>query len=106
MAEEMDKELKALKADFAKLNAAVSDLADDVRALLAATLDEGEEKARTRAKEKLDDVKKRFEEVRGRSHEYAESTEARIVEHPFASLVTAFGIGFLLAKIMDIGQSR
>ena len=106
MAEELDKELEALKSDFAKLNQTVSDLANDVRAVLAATLDEGEEKARARTKEKLDDVKKRFEEVRGQSREYVASTEASIVEHPLASLATAFGIGFLLAKIMDIGQRR
>lgn len=106
MAEQRNTELETLKADFTRLNQTVSDLAKDVKTLVGATLQEGGERARTGARDALDEVKGKMQEARVYGRKYAESTEEQIAQHPLSSVGIAFGIGFLLAKIMDLGQRR
>jgi len=106
MAESIDRELQTLKDDFATLNQTVADLARDVKALLAATVREGEDKTRSNVHETIEGLKERMDQVRDRGQHYVDSTEQRISEHPFTSLLTAFGIGFILAKLMDLGHRR
>lgn len=106
MAEPIDKELQTLKADFATLNQTVADLAKDVKKLLQETVTEGKEKTRSSVHETVEELKERMDQMRDHGQRYVDETEQRISEHPFTSLLTAFGIGFILAKLMDMGQRR
>jgi ElaB/YqjD/DUF883 family membrane-anchored ribosome-binding protein len=106
MAESIDRELEALKADFATLNQTVADLARDVKALLSATVSEGEDKTRASVQETLQGLREKVGKAQDQGRRYVEGTEQRIGEHPFTSLLTAFGIGFIVAKLMDMGSRR
>lgn len=106
MADSIDKELQTLKTDFAALNQTVADLARDVKKLLQETATEGQKKTRTSVHETVEELKERMEQVRDQGQRYVDTTEQRISEHPFTSLLTAFGIGFIMAKLMDMGHRR
>ncbi|MCU0735592.1 MAG: hypothetical protein MUF20_08710 [Methylotetracoccus sp.] len=104
MAPTIDVELEKLKADFATLNQSVGDLARDVKALLATTLQGGEDKARASVRDTVEELKERLQESRGRGRRYVEAGEQQIGEHPYTALITAFGLGFIIAKLLDLGH--
>ena len=106
MASSTETELETLKADFAALNRTVSDLAQDIRTLLTAFVKDGEEKARSSVDDTVEGLKERLAEMRGRSRHYVDAAEQQIGQHPYTSLLTAFGIGFVLAKLLDLGRQR
>jgi ElaB/YqjD/DUF883 family membrane-anchored ribosome-binding protein len=95
-----------LKTDLAALNQTVVDLSQDVKGLLAALIKEGEEKAKSSLDDRLESLRKRFDEMRGRSQRYVGAAEEQIGEHPYTSLFGAFAIGFILAKLLSMGQQR
>jgi ElaB/YqjD/DUF883 family membrane-anchored ribosome-binding protein len=100
----LQNELETLKADVAKLRSDVGDLVNTLKAL-------GVEKA-SGAKASLDEeLEKRREELRdalkgakARGERAANAVEGEIAEHPMSSVMAAFGMGFLIAKLLDVGR--
>lgn len=100
----LQEELETLKADVAKLRSDVGDLLDILKSL-------GAEKVNN-AKDALDDeLEKRRQEIRdalagarARGERTAHAVEGEIAEHPLSSIMAAFGIGFLIAKLLDVGR--
>ncbi len=106
MASSTETELETLKADFAALNRTVSDLANDVRSLLAALVKDGEEKTRSSVHDSVEGLKQRLDDIRSGGQHYVDAAENQIGQHPYTSLLTAFGIGFIVAKLLDWGRPR
>jgi ElaB/YqjD/DUF883 family membrane-anchored ribosome-binding protein len=105
---EFQEELERLRSDFAALRTDVADLVDTLREL-------GIEKAegmRSSLEEELrsrrEELRRRVGDARTRSKRALEDTVEEIEEgigrHPLTSLFAAFGIGFVLAKCMDLGR--
>ncbi|WP_197408206.1 MULTISPECIES: DUF883 family protein [unclassified Guyparkeria] len=101
-------ELEAVKADLAQLRGDVSDLLKVVR-------EQSEERVRDRASKARDDVQSAFEEgmdtlnrgyrrVRDQGEQRVEDAEQMVGNHPLTSVVAAFGIGFVIAKLLDGGR--
>lgn len=101
-------ELEAVKADLAQLRGDVSDLLQAVR-------EQGQERVRDRATQARDDVQSAFEEgmdtlnrgyrrVRDQGERRAEEAEELVGNHPLTSVVAAFGIGFVIAKLLEGGR--
>ena len=100
----LQNELETLKADVAKLRSDVGELVDTLKALgvekvsgAKASLDEELEKRREELRDALKGVKARGERA-------ASAVEGEITEHPMSSVVAAFGMGFLIAKLLDVGR--
>ena len=105
---ESNAELEAVKADLAQLRGDVSDLLQAVR-------QQGEDRVRESAGQARDDVQAAFEEgmdtfnrgyrrVRDQGERQAEQAEEVVGNHPLTSVVAAFGIGFVIAKLLDGGR--
>jgi ElaB/YqjD/DUF883 family membrane-anchored ribosome-binding protein len=107
MAENMlQQELDTLKEDVAKLRT-------DVQSLTKALKDLGLEKVQgvrsTLAEEILaarGELQRRVGHARDYGRRAVDSLEEEIGEHPLPSLLGAFGIGFVLARLLDIGGRR
>ena len=100
----LHEEMETLKADVAKLRSDVGDLLDVLKALGAekvgdakATLDEQLERRREELRDALMGAKARGERAQ-------QAVEGEIADHPLSSVMAAFGMGFLIAKLLDVGR--
>lgn len=100
------KELDALKADIAQLR-------QDIGGLTSAVRDAASDKAqKTRAdtEERLrgawEDLEQKLNDVLEHGKTTLGDVETRVSEHPAGSLLMAFGAGFIIAKLLDMGGRR
>jgi ElaB/YqjD/DUF883 family membrane-anchored ribosome-binding protein len=106
MSESPKDDLNALREDFDKLREDVGKLTETLKQL---GLDRAHG-AQDRVNERLDEARERLRErvdtagQRGRA--YYDQVEGRVGEHPLGSLLTAFGVGFVIAKLLDLGGRR
>ncbi|QGT78445.1 DUF883 family protein [Guyparkeria halophila] len=101
-------ELEAVKADLAQLRGDVGDL-------LKAFKEQNEARVRDRAGQARDEVKAAFDEgmetlnrgyqqARQHGEKRVEEAEQLVGNHPLTSVVAAFGVGFVIAKLLDGGR--
>ena len=102
--DDVQAEVKRLKDDLGKLRGDVSSLVDVLREL-------GIEKANATKESLTEEMQKRREKVReaiNKARTVGESQiddiEENITSHPLSSLAMAFGIGFIIAKLLDGGR--
>lgn len=107
---ELQEELRRLRADL-------SNLQNDMAELVGTLRDLGVNKAEGMRSSVEDEIRNRREELRRRLNEArtgsrravedaVEGIEQGIGQHPLSSLITAFGLGFIIAKLMDLGGRR
>jgi ElaB/YqjD/DUF883 family membrane-anchored ribosome-binding protein len=92
----MNKHIQAISND-------VSTLAEDARALMAATADVAEEKvveARKRLGIALDGGKKILGRARDKAVEGARAADQTVHEHPYETIGIAFGVGALIGFLL------
>jgi len=92
----MNRHLRAISND-------VSTLAEDARALMAATADVAEEKvveARKRLGVALDGSKRILGRVRERAAEGARAADETVHEHPYESIGIALAVGALVGFLL------
>ena len=91
---------KDFSEDVDKLKADMEELRKDVSAIARTLKDLGAAKR--------DDLFARVEEVGEQARKRASAAEERvsreIEERPFASVLTAFGVGFVIGKLLDSGR--
>ena len=98
----MDKPTQATSSDMGTL-------AEDARALMAATADVAGEKvseARKRLAAALESGKKIFGRVKDKAVEGAKATDEAVREHPYQALAVAFGIGAIAGYLISRRCSR
>jgi ElaB/YqjD/DUF883 family membrane-anchored ribosome-binding protein len=92
----MDKHKQTVENDLGTL-------ADDARALMAATVDVAGDKvaeARRRLAAALDRGKQAFGRVRDKAVEGAKATDQLVRENPYQTLVIAFGVGAVIGYLL------
>lgn len=105
MAEEpFREELDALKADIAQLRTDIANLTTAVKDVASEKVNATREDAQQRAQNAWDDIERRLNDVLDQGRETASGIEDKITEHPGGSVLTAFGLGFIIAKLMDMGH--
>ena len=98
----MDKQPPATSHDMGTL-------AEDARALMAATADVAGEKvseARKRLAAALDSGKKVFGRVREKAVEGSKAADEAVHEHPYEAIGVAFGVGALIGYLVARSCSR
>lgn len=90
MATNVDKDVEELKREFADLKADMSKLTETIRNLYDDSTSEGRDRAR-----------EAFQRSRERARESVGAFEEEIGERPLTSIATAFGIGFIIGKLLD-----
>lgn len=104
MAEEpIQKELDALKADIAQLRKDISGLTAAVKEVASQKASSTKENAQQRVQGAWEDIERKLDEVLNQGQATVGDIEDRITQHPAGSMLTAFGLGFIIAKLMDIG---
>ena len=84
-------------------------LAEDARALMAATADVAGEKvseARKRLAAALESGKKILGQVKDKAVEGAKATDEAVREHPYQALAIAFGVGAIAGYLISRRCSR
>ena len=98
----MNKQMQAVSDD-------VSTLAEDARALMAATTDVAGEKvaeARKRLGAALDNGKELYGRVRDKAVEGARAADQTVRENPYQAMGIAFGVGALIGYVLSRRSSR
>ncbi|MEJ2360677.1 MAG: hypothetical protein P8Z75_04505 [Gammaproteobacteria bacterium] len=101
---DLKKEMEQLRADLSSLR---SDVADLTKALKSAGTHKAED-MKDSVEEELNKYREVFraklDEARAKGYEARDKMDEQIVTHPYASLLTAFGVGFIFAKLMHLGE--
>ena len=97
-------ELDVLKADIAQLRTDIANLTTAVKDVASEKVNATREDAQQRAQNAWDDIERRLNDVLDQGRETASGIEDKITEHPGGSVLTAFGLGFIIAKLMDMGH--
>ena len=100
--ETMNKEMQAIRND-------VGTLAEDARALMAATADVAGDKvaeARKRLSAALESGKELYGRVREKAVEGAKAADETVREHPYQAIGIALGVGALLGYLLTRRCSR
>ncbi len=104
--ERLQKEIDALRADIAQLGKDVAEITRVVKTLS----EERVEDVRASVHEKVDsateELHRRAEAAREQARKATESFEKTVEQYPFSSLLAAFGIGILVARLLDTGGRR
>jgi ElaB/YqjD/DUF883 family membrane-anchored ribosome-binding protein len=98
----MDKQTQTTSSDLGTL-------AEDARALMAATADVAGEKvgeARKRLAAALESGKKILGQVKDKAVEGAKATDEAVREHPYQALAIAFGVGAIAGYLISRRCSR
>jgi hypothetical protein len=106
--EELKAELARVREEIAARSAGADETAGGEAGKPGRTDEQGDGKgkASTETGEKWADVRQSFDEVRNRVEQLLEDLAALIERHPVGTAVTAFGLGFIIAKLMGQGRDR
>lgn len=92
--EELNRELTQLKSD-------ISTLRQDLGSLVEAMKSAGVEQGRQYYSEAYERARRTGESVRVRADEAYSAIGREVEEHPFASVLAAFGTGFVVGMLLD-----
>ena len=97
-------EIDTLKEDIARLREDIAHLASAVLNAASDTLDDAKGKVRSKSQEAGDDVMDRMKEGLDHGRQFVDDLDARVTRQPVGSVLIAFGVGLLLAKILGSGD--
>ena len=100
----LQQEFDTLKEDVAKLRGDVGDLLDVLRALGAEKVSDAKEGFDEELARRREELREALAGAKARGQRTAKAVEDEITEHPMSSIAAAFGIGFLIAKLLDVGR--
>lgn len=101
-------ELEAVKADLAQLRGDMTDLLKAVKEQneqrVQNKANQAREGVKTAFDEGVDTLSRGYEQVRAQSRERVDDAEQVLSNHPLTSVMAAFGIGFVVAKVLNGGR--
>ncbi len=102
--EELRAELQALKEDLARLRADLGGLVEALKEAGAERAEGYRERVGEELRRRREAVERRLDEARERGRQAVEELGEEVGAHPFSSLLAAFGVGFVLARLLDGGR--
>ena len=99
-------EINEIKSDLDSLRADVSTLVRTLQQTSGERAEEVRETLRADLRKGREALKHRVQEARVRGRQTMGEVEESIGEHPYTSVAAAFGVGFALAKLMDLANHR
>lgn len=106
MAEVPKEDLHNLREDFNKLREDMVHLSATLKDLGAERAQETKERLNGRLGNARDRLRERVDAGGQRGKEYYDRLGCSVSGRPMISLLTAFGIGFVVAKLFDLGNRR
>jgi ElaB/YqjD/DUF883 family membrane-anchored ribosome-binding protein len=102
----LQQELDMLKEDVAKLRTDVQDLTNALKELGVERVDTLRSTLAEEIRGARGELQRRAGQARDYGRRAVDSLEEEIGEHPLPSILSAFGIGFVLARLLDVGSRR
>ena len=97
-------EIDALKEDIARLRDDIAKLAASVLGAASDTLDDARAKVDSKGQEARDEFMGKVDEGLDHGRQFLDDIDTRVTRHPVGSVLIAFGIGLLIAKILGSGD--
>lgn len=104
--DDLRKELDKLKADMARLRSDTSEVSRTLRELGSDELRALGESAEQEFQRRSQRLRRGVAVGRERGRRAMEEMEEEVGAHPYASVFAALGVGFILAKLLDIVTRR
>ena len=109
-----NEEVEVLKDDIARLREDIASLASAVLGAASDTLSDtlgdtlGDAKAKVNGKtqQARDEFKSKMNDGVERGKQFVDEIDAQVTRHPVGSVLVAFGVGLLIAKLLGSGNSR
>lgn len=101
MADDANKDFENLRRDIDELKKSMQGLMSDVSELASHTKDDVAASASRKTREFAERVSAAGAEVRERGEQATESAQNLVREHPLQSVLIAFGVGYLAARLMS-----
>ena len=97
-------ELQNLKDDVTKLRTDVSELVGLLKDLGAEKIDAARGNVAEELQARREQLREAMGKAKARGKKAADDIESQISEHPLSSLLAAFGLGFIIAKLSGGGS--
>lgn len=104
--DDLRKELDKLKADMARLRSDTSEVSRTLREIGGDELRAWGESAEHEFQRRRQRLRRGMDAGRERGRRAMEEMEEEVGAHPYASVFAALGVGFILAKLLDIVTRR
>jgi len=101
-----NEEVEVLKEDIAKLRDDIASLASAVLGAAGDTLDDAKAKVNGKSQEAKDKFTDRMSDGIDRGKQFMDDIDTQVSRHPVGSVLVAFGVGLLIAKLLGSGNSR
>lgn len=106
MADDIRQEVDALKTDIERLREDIVALTNAVKGVATENVKNAKAHAEERLHKTWDDIERRCEELLNEGKTTFNKAEQKVSEHPASSVLTAFGLGFVIAKLLSMGERR
>jgi ElaB/YqjD/DUF883 family membrane-anchored ribosome-binding protein len=100
----LENELEQLKSEIANLRADLGAIGESVKRMSTEAVGATQAKVRSAAQDALDEFQSKLNEAKSQSQKAIQNLEREVTENPLTSLAVAFGVGFVLSKILDRGR--
>lgn len=97
-------EIDALKGDINRLREDIANLASAVIGAAGDTVDDASDKVRGKAREAGDEFIGKMNEGLDHGKQFMDDLDARVARNPVGSVLVAFGVGLLIAKLLGRGD--
>jgi ElaB/YqjD/DUF883 family membrane-anchored ribosome-binding protein len=104
--DQIRKEMDALKADITQLRQDIAGLTSAVHDVASDKVQKTRDDTREGIRNAWEELERKLDEVIDQGKSTMGDVQTRIGQHPTGSLLTAFGIGFVVAKLLDMGGRR
>ena len=105
VANNVQDEIQVLKDDVSKLRSDVADLVAMLKDLGLSKVHETRENLEDELREQREKLRAEFNRARERGKSAVDDFEQQVGMHPLGSLLTAFGIGYIIARLSGGGRS-
>lgn len=106
MSNDLHAEVDRLRKDLSELRTDINDLVRMLRDTGGEAADNWRDNLRQEFRNRSEQLRREAENLRARGAQGVEQFEDGVGRHPYSSLVTAFGVGFILSKLLDAGTHR
>lgn len=106
MADTPKDEMNVIREDLGKLRQDVAELARALKDLAAGRADTARTQFKAGVSEARERLKQQANQAGEQGREYYDAFEKQMSERPLTTLFVSFGIGFVVAKLLDIGGRR
>ena len=102
--EELQDEIKRLKEDLGKLRGDVGDLLQVLRAAGLEQVAKSKDNITDELQRHREKVKAAVDKARLNSEKALDDLEENVSDHPLSAVLMAFGLGFIVAKLLNGGR--